>query len=235
MIFRLFASLSASLFLLAGLTTTAFAISIQDLAGAANLTLGPNNYSYSADNVWCIPTDTTCTNVNGTGKSYALTTTDNNDYRFEIRPGDHYCDRWYCDENTRERDQVLSQTIYPPTATIDINYDFMIEPGPVVTSNWSTYGVFHGNNTVAFENVILWPGGTNKIGDRMAVDIGQGGNNNYIYQDPNPIQRGHWYTMSIQFHQSSSQTATDGWMKEWRAVWTRGTPYEDRPAGTPVN
>jgi hypothetical protein len=122
---------------------------------------------------------------------------DNNVLRFEVQPGDH----WVSDPATSERDEIAGTTQYAYGASIDVSYQFMIEPGAANTADWLVLGQLHQVD-VPGEIITPPPFSVMMIGERMAVHIGWSNSagvdhNQNIYVAPTDIVRGQYHSMNI--------------------------------------
>ncbi|KQQ45621.1 hypothetical protein ASF58_18760 [Methylobacterium sp. Leaf125] len=74
-----------------------------------------------------------------TNASYALTSTDNNTLRFEVRSGDS---NWYDKQrNGAERSEVSSRELIKQGVPAEIAYKFTLEPGAANTAKgWLAFG-----------------------------------------------------------------------------------------------
>jgi Polysaccharide lyase len=146
------------------------------------------------------------------GQSWSLSSPEADTFRFELRHGDHWSSSYWSDPGNSERDEIAGRTVYPSGTQINIAYDFMVEPGQTNSASgpgrWLVLGQMHEHNVpdsppFAVELV---------NGDHMAIDIGTH-NLMYVYIDPNPIQRGHFYSMNIQVVFASNG---NGFLQVWR-------------------
>jgi hypothetical protein len=145
-------------------------------------------------------------------QSWSLSSPDADTLRFELHSGDHWSSSSWTDPATAERDEISGQTVYPPGTQINIAYDFMVEPGQ--TNSASGPGRFLVLGQMHEHNVPKSPPFAVELvnGDHMAIDIGTG-NPVYLYKDPSPIVRGHYYSMNIQ---AKFAKDGDGFLEVWR-------------------
>jgi hypothetical protein len=167
---------------------------VTNFSGANGATISVGGELYSVENA---------------NKPYSLTNPDSQTLRFELHSYEYWCTSGYCDPyGGWERSEIQGKNI-ANTDTIHINYQFMLEPGQTSTA-WAT---------VLGQ---LWSVGGSPpfyiglYGERMAVRLGwltskgsvlpvigtatvNGQSVSYAnaYYDPNPIQRGHYYTFDI--------------------------------------
>ncbi|WP_407180055.1 heparin lyase I family protein [Bradyrhizobium sp. STM 3562] len=146
------------------------------------------------------------------GEGWSLSSPDPDVLRFELRRGDHWSSSYWIDPPSSERDEIAGQTVYPSGTQINIAYDFMVEPGQTNSASgpgrWLVLGQMHEYKVpqsppLAIELV---------NGDHMAINIGTR-KLVYVYIDPNPIQRGHYYSMNIQVKFANNG---DGFLQVWR-------------------
>ncbi|WOH69763.1 heparin lyase I family protein [Bradyrhizobium sp. BWA-3-5] len=146
--------------------------------------------------------------VQNANQSWSLQESDTDTLRFELRSGDHWSSPGYSDPTSAERSETGGDTLYPAGTHINVSYDFMIEPGATNTAKWIVLGQMHEESAgysppFAVELV---------NGDHMAIDIGTG-KEVYLYTDPNPIQRGRYYSMNIQVKFDNNG---NGFLRVWR-------------------
>jgi hypothetical protein len=145
-------------------------------------------------------------------RSWSLSSPDADTLRFELRSGDHFSSSYWVDPATSERTEISGQTVHPPGTQIDLVYNFMVEPGQTNSASgpgrWLILGQMHEHNVpksppFAVELV---------NGDHMAIDIGTG-DPVYVYTDPNPIQRGRYYSMHVKVRFDNNR---NGFLSVWR-------------------
>lgn len=147
---------------------------------------------------------------------------DSTSLRFELRSGDRYCTAEYCDPASAERTEITDyKDVYVPGTPIYVSYKFSMDAGSPITSDWFLLGQMHDVEVDSSP-----PFSIQMLGERMAVSIAWlrgksngvssvwdttvGGMNvsyGFVYTDPNPIQRGHLYDMSmtIKFDKTNGQ------------------------------
>jgi hypothetical protein len=130
-------------------------------------------------------------------KTWSFDSADNNTLRFELRKGDQFSDNSWTDSPGVERTEIGDSTRIPISNNIHLEYKFMIEPGPTNTAQWLVMGQLHAGNGASppFE-VSLWGN------DKMMVNANYGANAantiyRTLYQDSQPLVRGHWYNMVV--------------------------------------
>ena len=128
--------------------------------------------------------------------------------RFEVRSGD----KWQYDSNTRERSEIAGDELYAPTDIITLNYDFMVEPGQSNTADWVVLGQFHADDLTTSP-----PYAMELKDDRMAIMVRYLDSkkyvSQYVYVDPNDIERGHSYDMTVSARFSNDSS---GFLEVWR-------------------
>ncbi len=126
--------------------------------------------------------------------NWSLSNPDPQTLRFEVRSGD----QWQYDPDYKERSEVSGDDLYHPGTTLTTSYSVMVEPGKANTADWIVLGQFHAD-----DNVSSPPLATELIGEKMAIVVryhlpGESAVHAfYVYQDPNNIERGHYYQMQI--------------------------------------
>jgi large repetitive protein len=176
-------------------------------------------------------------NTNGNAP-WAIAEVDDHTFRFEVRPADLWPD------NGSHRSEISGSTLFAATSTVNLSYQFQVEPGFNDTSNniaWQILGQFHaddnnpiyqsisgGNPMLAFHLT-----GANGFGEGDYLAIGAfyaltgqttftaatpAGNplNGYLYVSPTPIVRGQNYSMQVEV---SFQNNANGFLE----VWINGT------------
>lgn len=150
--------------------------------------------------------------IQSAGQSWSQSSPDPETLRFELHHGDHWSSPSWTDPISSERDEIAGQTVYPAGTQINIAYELMVEPGPTNSASgpgrWLVLSQMHEYNIpnsppLAIELV---------DGDHMAVNIGTR-NPIYLYVDPNPIQRGRYYSMTIEVKFANDG---NGFLKVWR-------------------
>ncbi|WP_439374663.1 heparin lyase I family protein [Bradyrhizobium sp. DASA03120] len=145
-------------------------------------------------------------------RSWSVNSLDADTLRFEVRSGDRWVSSDWADPVGVERSEIAGQKLYPPGAQIGIAYDFMVEPGPRNSASgpgrFLVFGQMHEfnvNKSPPFAVELV-------NGDHMAIDIGTG-IPVYLYVDPDPIQRGRYYSMQVRVKFDSTR---DGVLQVWR-------------------
>ncbi|POR43061.1 heparin lyase I family protein [Methylobacterium sp. V23] len=135
-----------------------------------------------------------------TNASYALTSTDNNTLRFEVRSGDS---NWYDKQrNGAERSEVSSRELIKQGVPAEIAYKFTLEPGAANTAKgWLAFGQLIQDATDGQAGAP--PGmSINMVGEKMSVMVRYRDASGTIvekavYLDTQDIQRGHTYDIDI--------------------------------------
>jgi hypothetical protein len=128
------------------------------------------------------------------GQPWSLTAPDTNTIRLELRPQDH----WPNDYSTSvQRSEVtFKDPVFHVNQPIEIKYGLTVEPGQTSTAKWlvlNQINLLDEPQNPPFQ-VSLRPG------DHLAVQIrtGPSDQGTILWEDPNPIQRGHEYQMAVQ-------------------------------------
>ena len=159
-----------------------------------------------------ISVDDSAYTAQNANQSWNLSSPDADTLRFELRSGDHWSSSSWTDPATSERNEIAGQTVYPVGTQIEIAYDFMIEPGQTNSASgpgrWLVLGQMHEHN------VPLSPPFAVEMvnGDHMAINIGTD-NLQYVYTDPDPVQRGRYYSMNVKVKFDNNR---DGFLSVWR-------------------
>jgi hypothetical protein len=142
--------------------------------------------------------------------SWSLTSLDPTTLRFELRSQDH----WAQDDSSSQRSEIAINGLYDPRTPITVSYNFTVEPGQANTASWMVLGQFHNNDTTTSP-----PFAVMMYGEHMAIvaryQLPGQSNQTYmrLYEDPNPIQRGHSYSMNIDVDFDNSG---NGYLHVWR-------------------
>ncbi|MGY8661358.1 heparin lyase I family protein [Bradyrhizobium sp. UFLA05-109] len=135
--------------------------------------------------------------VQNANQMWSLTSPENHAFRFEVRPGDHWSNSGWSDlldNDGAERSEIELEPRFESGITINVSYEFMIETGAENTSPWLVIGQFHQTNASGPP-----PFAVALTGEHMQIIIRNVPKTGLVaYRDPNPIQRGRYYSMSIQ-------------------------------------
>ncbi|WOH67865.1 heparin lyase I family protein [Bradyrhizobium sp. BWA-3-5] len=164
--------------------------------------------SFSPTNGSSLTVDNSKYYVQNANQSWSLQEPNTDTLRFELRSGDHWSSSGYSDPTSAERSEAGGGTLYSAGTQINVSYEFMVEPGATNTAKWIVLGQMHEDSAgysppFAVELV---------NGDHMAIDIGTG-SEVYLYKDPNPIERGHYYSMDVQVKFDANG---NGFLRVWR-------------------
>ena len=158
---------------------------------------------------------TTSASVQNANQPWSLTEPDANTLRFSLHSGDHWAEAGggYNDltmNNAAERTEIAvnAGNPYPAGTQINISYQLMVEPGAANTAPWLSLSQFH-------ETPANGPGpfGILLDGEHMMIRTASGSGSTVLWEDPNPIQRGHYYDMNIQVKFDPSG---NGFLSVWR-------------------
>jgi len=128
---------------------------------------------------------------------------DSNLFRFELRSGDIWPNPGGFTERAEINDAGYQDT-RPPGTVVNVTYDFMLEPGPTNIAQWLVIGQWHSSYSPTapqpvhpplaiymFNNDRIQIGGVwAPTGSTTETDL-------TLYADPNPLARGHFYSMKI--------------------------------------
>jgi len=128
---------------------------------------------------------------------------DSNLFRFELRSGDTWPNPGGFTERAEINDAGYQDT-RPPGTVVNVTYDFMLEPGPTNIAQWLVIGQWHSSYSPTapqpvhpplaiyiFNNDRIQIGGVwAPTGSTTETDL-------TLYADPNPLARGHFYSMKI--------------------------------------
>lgn len=135
--------------------------------------------------------------VQNANQSWSLTSPEDQTLRFEVHPGDHWSNLGWSDlsnNDAAERSEIELEPRFESGTTIGVSYGFMIEAGAENTSPWLVIGQFHQTNASGPPPfAIAMKGEQMQIIIRNVPSIER-----VVYRDPNPIQRGRYYFMSIE-------------------------------------
>src|SRR6516225_6006067 len=137
--------------------------------------------------------------------------------RFELRSGDV----WPNPGGFAERTEVSAGVVlYPPGTVVTITYDFTLEPGPTNIAPWLVIGQWHSTYMPTAPQPDHPPVGLFLMGDDRLQVLGvwaaTGSTTEHdmtLYVDPNPMQRGHKYAMTIVTNFMNDAT---GFVQVWR-------------------
>ena len=171
-------------------------------------------------------------NVNGNAP-WAVTQLDSHTLRFQVRPGDLWPD------NGSARSEISGGTLYSATQTVDLSYQFTVQPGFNDTSGniaWQIIGQFHADDGDATYQSIS--GGNPILAFHLTDASGNGGGdylaiqafyalpgaksftaatlpndlNGYLYISPTPIVRGQPYDIQVE---ANFQNNSSGFLEVW--------------------
>ncbi|MCB1499006.1 MAG: heparin lyase I family protein [Bauldia sp.] len=150
--------------------------------------------------------------VQNADKSWSFTNPAPDTLRFELRSGDV----WDEDPGYKERSGVSGESFFAAGKTIDITYDFMIEPGAANTSDWVVIGQLH-----AADGFSSPPFAVELIGEQLAIKLrykvpGGEYQEQYVFIDDQPIVRGKYYHLHavLDFDAHDNAGAADVWLDD---------------------
>ncbi|TXN21514.1 MULTISPECIES: heparin lyase I family protein [Methylobacterium] len=116
---------------------------------------------------------------------------------FEVRGGD----RWINDPSSKNRSEILENKFHLNGSTINVDYNFEVQPGQRNTAGWLVLGQFHQNDYPGAP-AISPPFQIQLSGERMVIYVGYNGGNGSpvykpVYMDKADIVRGHDYSMNV--------------------------------------
>ncbi|WP_395672242.1 heparin lyase I family protein [Phenylobacterium sp.] len=176
--------------------------------------------------------DDTAYVLHNSGDAWSFKQTDDV-YRFEVRSGDQWRER----DGTKERSEISAKETLNFDHTYTLTYDFMIEPGQKITSDWLNIGQFHGSPDVGDYGSLGPVFATQMRGEQMRFITRTDPDritesrpeDNVLYTDSAAIVRGHWYQMKIDIRFDADG---QGLIKVWRdgdllVNYTGGVGYND--------
>lgn len=135
--------------------------------------------------------------VQNANRTWSLTSPDSHTLRFEVHPGDHWSNYGWSDllnNEGAERSEIELEPRFESGTIISVSYRFMIEAGVENSSPWLVIGQFHQTNASGPP-----PFAIAMTGERMQIIVRNVPSTELVvYRDPNPIQRGRYYSMNIQ-------------------------------------
>ncbi|WP_334376015.1 heparin lyase I family protein [Bradyrhizobium sp. AZCC 1719] len=150
--------------------------------------------------------------VQNANQSWSLTSPDSHTLRFEVHPGDHWSNSGWSDllnNDGAERSEIELEPRFESGTIVSVSYSFMIETGAKNTSPWLVVGQFRQTNANGPP-----PFAIAMAGEHMQIIIRNVPSTAFVaYRDPNPIQRGRYYSMRIQVKFGDKK---DGALSVWR-------------------
>lgn len=154
--------------------------------------------------------------VQNADQPWSATNPDPHTLRFELRSGDV----WDEDPSYKERSGVSGETFFAAGKTIEIDYDFMIEPGAPNTSEWMVIGQIH-----AADGFSSPPFAVELIGDNLAIHLryklpGSQYVDWFAFVDDEPIVRGEYYHLKaeLDFEARSPTGSAKVWLNDEQIV-----------------
>jgi hypothetical protein len=133
-------------------------------------------------------------------KAWSVFSENDNDVRYELRAGETYSGSWP-DQPPTERCEMGQHHRYSVRGnTFTVDYEWMVEEGPEISSDWLTCGQLHSALSASPPTEIMF-----HSNDKMGVSANTGSSKairwQTAWQDTQPIMRGHWYKMRLQQEQ----------------------------------
>jgi len=218
---------------LAGTTSAASSALVQTVTGAIS-NFSPLTDQWSAPiTVGGMPYYVENANINGNAP-WAIKQIDSHTLRFQLQPNDVWAD------NDSHRSEISGGTVFSPTSTINLSYQFTVQPGFNDTSNnlaWQILGQFHGDdNNATYQSIqggsppfAFHLTGANGVGegDYLAIQAfyalpGQTSwtaatlpgdqLNGYLWVSPTPIVRGQPIDVQLE---ANFQNNSNGFLEVW--------------------
>ena len=152
--------------------------------------------------------------VETAGKSYSLTEADSQTLQFEIQPGDQ---AWFDGGSAVDRSEIQDHTMIATNTPVNINYQFMVQPGATNTASWFVVAEMHNDDPAAGSNVHTSPPFAVQLdGEKLQVvarycPTGEDPSNAAgnvkmltLWTDSTPIVRGQYYNIQIQSNVSNT-------------------------------
>jgi hypothetical protein len=145
-------------------------------------------------------------------KDWSIRSEDDNEVRYELRTGETYTGSWP-DQPPTERCEMGQHHRYNTRGnTFTVDYEWMVEAGPQISSGWLTCGQLHSALSASPPTEIMFHGN-----DVMEISANSGSSGNIrwntAFTDRAPIVRGKWYKMRLQQKQAQDGS---GRVRLWR-------------------
>jgi hypothetical protein len=186
----------------------------------------PDVASFSSTNGSTISLDNHSAGVQNSNNRWNLQNPDSQTLRIEIRQTDHWISGSWNDWSgcgsggeCANRSEIAINPQYPAGTTLNYSFELMVEPGPVNTASWLLFHQIHTDDAgaggcCAFQIGTAWEGGDHMAIYRRYMLAGQTTYTQVVaYQDPNPIQRGHYYSFNVSVRLRNDNT---GYLNVWR-------------------
>ena len=148
---------------------------------------------------------------------------DANLFRFELRSGDIWPNPGGGTERTEifgPYEEIYGAYLIPPGITVSVSYDLMLEPGPANIAQWLVMEQWHSDFNPAIIQPVHPPlaiyffnNDQMQIGGVYAATNSTAETDLTLYADPNPLQRGRFYSMKIV---AKFQNDATGFAQVWR-------------------
>jgi Ca2+-binding RTX toxin-like protein len=138
--------------------------------------------------------------------------------RFEVRDGQVFSKPGYSDPSTTNRSEIYSQARHSDGTPIRLSYDFMMEPGAAVSSNWMVVGQLHANTPSTPPLQLVFQGN-----DQLKL-IGNWGDHTdvsgkVLWQMSAPLPRGQWHNVQMDVTFGANNTGSvDLWFNGQHVV-----------------
>ena len=146
-----------------------------------------------------------------------------NDFRFELRSGDIWPNPGGFTERTEIFGaywEIYGGYLIPPGTTVSVCYDFMLEPGDANIAPWLVIGQWHSDFNPAITQpvhpplaIYMFGNDQIQIGGVYAATGSTDETDLTLYADPNPLERGRFYSLKIVANFQNDET---GFAQVWR-------------------
>src|SRR5262249_2257496 len=183
------------------------------------MTVTPDIASFSSADNSHIYVDGSSYWTEAVNPAYSITSPDTHTLRFEVHKGDVW------GGFSGERAEIAGWALYSPGTTIKVSYNFAFEPGVAnplgigSDPSWVVVGQFHSDSNTTTPQPVHPPFAIFMSGKHMEVNIASAATGSTVetdttlYLDPNPIQRGHYYAITIE---ANFQNNANGFLEVWR-------------------
>lgn len=145
-------------------------------------------------------------------RDWSIRSEDDNEVRYELRPGETYQGSWPDTPPTERCEMGQHHRYNTRNNTFTVDYEWMVEPGATISSGWLTCGQLHSALSASPPTEIMFHNS-----DRMEVSANSGSSTRPVWRtawsDDHSITRGHWYKMRLQQKQAQDGS---GRVRLWR-------------------